>query len=219
MKMKASMLAVAISAGTALTAGHAAAQAHFPGYPMPDQQAQTDLAIPPANNGSSGQSSGSSGLNVEAGIDQAAPAPAADRPKPAMQGDVTYLCGGVGEEETAYVKSAARGYDLMLTFASQDGSYLANVDVAVRGPDGKPVLQVKCDAPILLVELPRSGTYRITAEAAGHRIERSARVRAARGKGATLAGLTLVWPQQVADAPAVRDRATGGGSNPGQSGK
>lgn len=215
MKKKAALFAI-----LAAVAGSAVAEKHIPSYPMPDQHAQTDLAIPPMNTGSSGQSSGASGLTVEAGTDLVQRPSGAARLKPATQGDVTYLCGGVGDEEIAHMKSEARGYDLMLTFAAQDGAYLADVNVDIRDAKGTSVLRTKCDSPILLVDIPRTGTYRIRAETAGHQLDRVAKVRSPSRKGVSLANVTMLWPQQVADVPAASGTATGAsGSGQGQVGK
>jgi hypothetical protein len=212
MKKKTAMFAL-----LTMLAGTVSAEKHISPYPMPDQTAQTDLAIPPMNNGASGQSSGASGLTVEAGTDLVERSPASVRLKPATQGDVTYLCGGVGDEEIAFMKSAARGYDLMLTFAAQDGAYLADVNVDIRDAKGKSVLQTKCDSPMLLVEVPVSGTYRIRAETGGYRLDRIAKVKATGRKGASLAGVTMVWPQQVAEVPGEggASGAPGGGAGRG----
>jgi hypothetical protein len=87
---------------------------------------------------------------------------------PVTENDITYLCGGVGQEEAAHMKQAARDYDLMLTFAARDGSYLADVNVDIADSGGKSMLKTVCDAPIMLVDLPRSGTYRLKAETGGH---------------------------------------------------
>ena len=58
--------------------------------------------------------------------------------------------------------------------------YLANVNVDIRDAKGASILQVTCDSPLLLVEVPKSGTYRIRAETAGYRLDRVAKVRASR---------------------------------------
>ena len=140
------------------------------------------------------------------------------RPRPQTQGDVTYLCGGVGEEEASYMKSEAHGYDMMLTFAAQDGSYLANVDVDIRDAKGKPVLQVKCDSPIMLIDVPKSGTYRIRADAAGYTLNRTAKVTAKQKRSARLAALVLTWPQQVAETQTEAGATSSGSSNVRNSG-
>lgn len=186
------------------------AQMQQPAQFMFDLLAQSDLAVPPYN--SSGNfSSDASGLQSEAGVELSAPPLPAVRLKPQIQGDVTYLCGGIGAEEASYMKSEARGYDLMLTFAAQDGSYLADVNVDIRDAQGEPVLQTKCDSPLLLVELPRSGMYRIHAETAGYALNQTVKVTAKEQRGARIAAVVLTWPQQVAEAPATPGSVTSGG--------
>lgn len=140
------------------------------------------------------------------------------RLKPVTQDDVTYLCGGVGEEEVAYMKQEAKGYDLMLTFAARDGSYLADVDVDIKDAKGNSVLQTACDSPILLVDLPRSGTYRVRAETAGHELNRTVKVSAGEKKRQRVAATVLSWPQRIADAGADSSAATGSSGNQGSAG-
>ncbi|HEX7646795.1 MAG TPA: hypothetical protein VF450_05245 [Noviherbaspirillum sp.] len=197
----------------ALASQSVLAQVHQPGQPLPDPQAQSDLATP--RNDASGTSSeeGSSALGgqSEAGMEYAPAAAAQVHPKPQVQGDVTYLCGGVGAEEATYMKSQASGYDMMLTFAAKDGSYLADVNVDIRDAKGQPILQTKCDSPIMLIDVPKSGTYRIRADAAGYSLNRTAKVTAKQKKGARVASLVLTWPQQVAEAP-VAPGGTSSGS-------
>jgi len=196
----------------------ALAQMRQPVQTMPDLLAQSDLATPPYNS-SVDSSSGASGSQFEAGVESSPPSSPVVRLKPQMQGDVTYLCGGVGAEEASYMKNEARGYDLMLTFAAQDGSYLADVNVDIRDAKGEPVLQTKCDSPLLLVDLPRSGIYRIRAETAGYALNRIAKVTAKEKRGAQLASIVLAWPQQVAEAPGTPESTSGGSGveSPGDS--
>lgn len=203
----------------ALVSQSALAQMHQPGQLLPDPQAQSDLATPPSNSSGSSSEEGSSALGgqSEAGMEYA-PAPSAQvHPKPQVQGDVTYLCGGVGAEEAGYMKSQASGYDMMLTFAAKDGSYLADVNVDIRDAKGQPVLQTKCDSPIMLIDVPKSGTYRIRADSAGYSLNRTAKVTAKQKKGARVAALVLTWPQQVAEAPAVQGGTSSGSGTTGNS--
>ena len=117
---------------------------------------------------SGSQSSGSSGgMQSEAGMEFNNAPPAMSLPQEQTQNDVAYLCGGVGQEEASYMKQQARNYDLALTFATRTGDYLADVDVNIKNAKGDDVLQAKCDGPMLLVNLPKSGTYRIRAETSG----------------------------------------------------
>ncbi|WP_019140436.1 hypothetical protein [Noviherbaspirillum massiliense] len=128
------------------------------------------------------------------------------RPQEKTQNGLAYACGGIGAEEAAYMKRQARDYDLMLSFVARDGSYLADVGVEIKDARGNTVFQTRCDAPILLVDLPRNGTYEVHAEAGEYRIDRSATVTVKqRGR----AHLALVWPQ----APGGGGAASSSGSS------
>ena len=94
---------------------------------------------------------------------QPATSPETSDMQPKIENGVTYLCGGVGLDESTAMKQAARNYDLMSTFAAQDGSYLADVNVDILGKGDTPILQTTCDGPMLLVKVPQAGAYRIRA--------------------------------------------------------
>jgi hypothetical protein len=157
------------------------------------------------------QDSTSSGnvMHTEAGLERESASATLAMPSPATQGDVTYLCGGIGADETAYMKREAKGYDLMLEFAARDGAYLADVDVDIRDARGDTVLQTACDSPILLVALPRSGNYRVRAETAGYKLRETVKVTAAKGNRPQVAAAVLSWPQRIAEAPAAATTSTG----------
>jgi hypothetical protein len=89
---------------------------------------------------------------------------------------IAYLCGGVGVDEAGYMKQQAANYDLMLTFTTRAGNYLADVDVNLMDNRGNTVLQTTCDAPILLVNLPRGGVYRVQAQAGDYNLSRTVSV-------------------------------------------
>lgn len=124
--------------------------------------------------------------------------PGSDRPMPApmthiepkQENGIIYLCGGVGEEESTAMKQAALDYDLMMTFAASNGSYLAGVKVEIADARGRPLLRTSCDAPIMLVDFEESGTYRIRARANGHSVTSRTQVRVGR-KVRTIA---MTWP-------------------------
>lgn len=165
------------------------------------------------------ETSGGTGMQSEAGVDAAAAAANDTRPKPRTRHDVTYLCGGIGREEAAYMKRQARGYDLMLIFATRDGAYLADVNVELRDAAGNSVLQTRCDSPMLLVDLPRGGNYRVVAEAAGYRLDRTARIAAKKRKSAHAASLVMTWPRQAVQPAASTSKegvpaGTDNGSGP-----
>jgi hypothetical protein len=103
--------------------------------------------------------------------------------QPKTANGVSYLCGGVGLDESEYIRQQAKNGGLLLTFTARDGSYLANVHVDLAGSGGKPALQVECDGPMLLLKLP-AGDYRIRAEAGGKALSRTASVHAGGGSQA-----------------------------------
>lgn len=101
-----------------------------------------------------------------------------------------HVCGGIGVGEQQRMKSQAADHDLMLTFATSSGAYLADVGVQIRDSHGKRVVDATCDGPIMLVDLPGPGTYRITARSDGVSRERSVST----GRGKRPASAIFVWP-------------------------
>jgi hypothetical protein len=100
----------------------------------------------------------------------------------------TFICGGIGLDEQQRIKALASHHDLMLTFAVSTGEYLADVDVRIHDSRGATVLDTRCDGPIMLVNLPAGGSYRVTAEVNGQL--RQATVTT--GKG--VARAVFLWP-------------------------
>jgi len=187
--MKKATLPILLSLGIAVAPGMAAAQ------------------------GQHGHATGApSGMRAEAGADlEMAQAGQVPMPQPQTQGNVTWLCGGIGQSEASFMKQQARDYDLQLTFASQTGAYLADVHVDIRDAQGQTVLQAMCDGPIMLVDLPRSGTYRIQADASGFTQNRTARVSVDRPSASNV---VMTWSRQAVAQmePAIGPVTTGGGT-------
>jgi hypothetical protein len=124
---------------------------------------------------------------------------------------ITYLCGGVGAHEAAAMKQAASEFDLMMTFAASNGAYLADVNVDLADARGKSILNTDCGGPIMLVDFPEAGKYRIRAEASGQTLTRTAQVRNG-GKAKTLA---MSWPAKTVDmglTPALHAGQSSGGT-------
>ncbi|APR34798.1 hypothetical protein [Paraburkholderia sp. SOS3] len=80
---------------------------------------------------------------------------------PVERNGVTYITGGVGEDEAHAFRQAAPRYNLRLTFASKTGQYLSDVDVRISSGE-RTVLAVRTDGPFLFVRLP-AGSYRVSA--------------------------------------------------------
>jgi hypothetical protein len=99
-----------------------------------------------------------------------------------------FRCGGVADEDQKRMKAEAGQHALMLTFASGDGAYLADVDVEIRR-GGKVVVQGHCNGPIMLVDLAPAGSYEVVATAQGRTQHQTVSI------GAKPASVTLHWPR------------------------
>lgn len=98
-----------------------------------------------------------------------------------------FRCGGVGQEDQERMKADAARHDLMLTFATSTGAYLADVDVEISSGD-KVVLQGRCNGPLMLVDLPADGSYQVRASVNGKDQRKAVSIG---GKPATA---VFVWP-------------------------
>ena len=76
---------------------------------------------------------------------------------------ITYLNGGVGEDEAQYMRRTAKDWPLRLTFSeSKDNEFVANVGLLVTDLRGTPYLQLSGAGPMTYARLP-AGKYRVTA--------------------------------------------------------
>ncbi|WP_354686221.1 hypothetical protein [Cupriavidus necator] len=90
------------------------------------------------------------------------PPPPRDAMVQRTAGPVTYICGGVAEDEQVALQSQARNYNMSLLFTQgARGEYLSDVDVKLmRG--SKEVASFVADGPRCLVKAPQ-GTYSVRA--------------------------------------------------------
>lgn len=80
-------------------------------------------------------------------------------------GNVEYVTGGFGLDESTALKTAMSDYPLALTFAARIGSkaaYVSQVQVVVRDQYDSTVLNVESQGPFLLTRLA-PGTYQVHA--------------------------------------------------------
>ncbi|TDG05668.1 carboxypeptidase regulatory-like domain-containing protein [Paraburkholderia guartelaensis] len=107
------------------------------------------------------------------------------------KGDIAYLSGGIGSDQSAAFKSAMHQYPLSLEFARQaagGNEYLANVPVKIADMHGTPLLSTRTRGPFMLVSIP-DGRYIVTASHGGNTERRTVDI----GK-TTRAHETFVWP-------------------------
>jgi len=81
-------------------------------------------------------------------------------------GAITYLSGGVGQDQADAIRHAAPSYPLELEFvakAKPKDEFLAAVKVRIMNAHDKMVLDTTSDGPFLLARLP-AGKYKVSAE-------------------------------------------------------
>ena len=79
---------------------------------------------------------------------------------------VRYVTGGVGEGERTAILGIAQDFNLKLTFAEKSGDYLSGVKTLVTRRDGRKVLELDSEGPLVLAKLP-PGEYRVSATSNG----------------------------------------------------
>jgi hypothetical protein len=82
------------------------------------------------------------------------------------QGDVSFVSGGVGSDESSALKRARPNWPLALRFTGPGSEYLADVHVRIVNASGE-VLNVESKGPYMLVRL-HPGRYTVHATYNGH---------------------------------------------------
>lgn len=90
---------------------------------------------------------------------------------------VSFVSGGVGEEERQEIMNLARAYPLEFLFAARGSpnEYLADVKVQIRDMDGRIIMETISQGPFLLVKVP-PGRYFVRADYEGTIKQQSVRV-------------------------------------------
>ncbi len=115
-------------------------------------------------------------------------ASAAHAQHPALHkaGDLQYVCGGIGIDESTAMRAAMKDYPLSLLFATKSGDYLAKIHVVVADGKGQEVAQFQAQGPVCLLRL-EAGRYTVKASAEGGKsIDQSVDVAPAGAPGKTL---------------------------------
>jgi len=76
------------------------------------------------------------------------------------EGAVRHVCGGIGSDESNAMRAAMKDHPLALLFARNDGAYLADVQVEIKGADGASALSMRASGPVCLIDIP-AGRYTI----------------------------------------------------------
>jgi hypothetical protein len=127
------------------------------------------------------------------------PAAVLASPTPHQQNGVTYINGGVGQEEQDAMKAQRADYNLLLTFATQQsGAYRSDVQLDIMDAKGTDLVSAANTGPMFFAKLP-PGTYRISAAAEGKTFKRTVKV------GNAPKEMVLHWENDNPDDPGPQD--------------
>lgn len=86
---------------------------------------------------------------------------------------ITYVSGGIGEQELVAIAAMKRDYNLRLLFAvTKSGEFLADVRVKLVDKAGKTLLDAMSDGPYFFAKV-KPGNYKVVAESGGKSITKS----------------------------------------------
>jgi len=127
------------------------------------------------------------------------PAAVLAAPTPKQQNGITYVNGGVGEEEQAAMKAQRADYNLLLTFATkQSGAYRSDVQLDIMDAKGASLVTAANTGPMFFAKLP-PGTYRVSAAAEGKTFKRTVKV------GNAPKEIVLHWENDNPDDPGPQE--------------
>ncbi|CAG9270589.1 carboxypeptidase-like regulatory domain-containing protein [Paraburkholderia unamae] len=87
-------------------------------------------------------------------------------PQVQQQGDVSFVSGGVGLDESKALLGAQHDWPLSLRFTQRSGEYVADVRVQITDSHGASVLDTTSRGPYMLVKV-RPGRYNVHVSHAG----------------------------------------------------
>lgn len=111
----------------------------------------------------------SAAVSLAAGEDARSPGAAQPLPAPMVQerNGITFVTGGVTDQEAEAVRAMAHRFNVRLGFYNaRRGQPLSGVAVTLSEDDGARLLQVTTTGPLLFMAVPR-GAYRVHAELGG----------------------------------------------------
>jgi len=123
-------------------------------------------------------------------------------PPEEIRGNISYVTGGVGEDEAAALKRASAAYPLQLQFVQKAwprDEFLADVNVRIRDHSKSVLLDTVSRGPFLLAKLP-AGTYQVEAEHEGVVKRQTVAIRAGKHERAV-----FVWAPSEETRPMRND--------------
>ncbi|MCA1602291.1 MAG: hypothetical protein LC776_11825 [Acidobacteria bacterium] len=71
------------------------------------------------------------------------------------QNGIDYVTGGIGKGQSEAMKAAGQDYDLTLTFATEGGRYLADIEVRIEDMNGNTLLNTVPEGAVVSRGLAR----------------------------------------------------------------
>jgi len=110
-------------------------------------------------------------------------------PMPIHRGQITYITGGIGEDEEDAMKATAGEYNLLISNAERNGEFTAGTNLVIRNGKGFEVLRAQNTGPLFYAQLP-PGRYVVDAHYNGFESVRNVTI----GER-NPADIHLIWPQ------------------------
>lgn len=86
-------------------------------------------------------------------------------PHSLQEGNITYISGGVGEDEAKAIKAEAKNWSLNIEFSQyleNRDAWVSQVYLTILDAKGNAIFEANLDGPLFLAKLP-SGNYEIVA--------------------------------------------------------
>jgi hypothetical protein len=114
--------------------------------------------------------------DVDAGVvGEELPTDVSAPPEQNYQG-ILYRSGGADTDEREALATACRALSLKILFAHKgDSNFVAGVGIAITDTKGKKIFEAADTGPVLCVDLPKGGTYRVVATLNGAALEQTAK--------------------------------------------
>jgi hypothetical protein len=82
----------------------------------------------------------------------------AQMPEAHQQGDVSYISGGIGSDETDAIEAVKESYNLRVTSADKTGHFRGDTEIVIRDMKQNVLLDVTTQGPLFYAQLP-NGRY------------------------------------------------------------
>jgi hypothetical protein len=108
-------------------------------------------------------------------------------PEVQQQGEIRYLSGGVGDDETAALQSVKEQYNLRVTSADKTGEYRGDTRIVIRDLKQNVLLDTTSNGPLFYTNLP-NGRYVVEGYSEGQSKRKNVTI-----KNATHARVHFSW--------------------------